>query len=36
MNFGEVLHVGQPDEVMDNAIVKKSYLGESADDEPST
>jgi branched-chain amino acid transport system ATP-binding protein len=36
MNFGEVLHIGLPDEVMDNAIVKKSYLGESAEEEPST
>jgi branched-chain amino acid transport system ATP-binding protein len=33
MNFGEVLHIGQPDEVMDNEVVKRSYLG-TADDEP--
>lgn len=32
MNFGEVLHIGSPDEVMSNEIVKRSYLGESADD----
>jgi branched-chain amino acid transport system ATP-binding protein len=32
MNFGEVLHIGSPDEVMSNETVKKSYLGESAED----
>jgi branched-chain amino acid transport system ATP-binding protein len=34
MNFGEVLHIGSPDEVMRNETVKKSYLGESAGDLP--
>jgi branched-chain amino acid transport system ATP-binding protein len=29
MNFGEVLHVGKPDEVMSNEVVKRSYLGEA-------
>jgi branched-chain amino acid transport system ATP-binding protein len=29
MNFGEVLHVGKPDEVMNNEVVKRSYLGET-------
>ncbi|WP_106400912.1 ABC transporter ATP-binding protein [Actinocorallia populi] len=28
MNFGQVLHVGEPDEVMNNETVKRSYLGE--------
>jgi branched-chain amino acid transport system ATP-binding protein len=32
MNYGEVLHIGSPDEVMNNATVKKSYLGESDED----
>jgi branched-chain amino acid transport system ATP-binding protein len=32
MNFGEVLHIGTPDEVMRNETVKRSYLGESAED----
>lgn len=31
MNFGEVLHVGPPDEVMNSEPVKRSYLGEAAD-----
>ncbi|SEG92948.1 branched-chain amino acid transport system ATP-binding protein [Thermomonospora echinospora] len=30
MNFGEVLDVGLPDEVMSSEAVKRSYLGESA------
>ena len=34
MNFGEVLHIGSPDEVMSNETVKRSYLGESADEKP--
>jgi branched-chain amino acid transport system ATP-binding protein len=29
MNFGQVLHVGEAAEVMDNDIVKRSYLGEA-------
>jgi branched-chain amino acid transport system ATP-binding protein len=28
MNFGQVLHVGEPAEVMNNEVVKRSYLGE--------
>jgi len=28
MNFGQVLHIGKPDEVMNNEVVKRSYLGE--------
>lgn len=28
MNFGEVLHLGPPDEVMNSEIVRRSYLGE--------
>ena len=28
MNFGQVLHVGRPDEVMSNEVVRRSYLGE--------
>ncbi|MEU5879177.1 ATP-binding cassette domain-containing protein [Spirillospora sp. NPDC047279] len=31
MNFGEVLDVGLPDEVMNSDAVKRSYLGEAAD-----
>ncbi|MFA1545942.1 ABC transporter ATP-binding protein [Actinomadura chokoriensis] len=31
MNFGEVLHVGLPDEVMNSDVVKRSYLGEAAE-----
>ncbi|TDC57442.1 ATP-binding cassette domain-containing protein [Actinomadura sp. KC345] len=31
MNFGEVLHVGLPDEVMGSDVVKRSYLGEAAE-----
>jgi branched-chain amino acid transport system ATP-binding protein len=30
MNFGQVLHAGQPDEVMSNEIVRRSYLGEES------
>jgi len=30
MNFGQVLHVGKPDEVMSNEVVRRSYLGEEA------
>jgi branched-chain amino acid transport system ATP-binding protein len=30
MNFGQVLHVGKPDEVMSNETVRKSYLGEGS------
>ena len=33
MNFGEVLHIGLPDEVMNNQVVKRSYLGESTEEE---
>lgn len=33
MNFGEVLHIGLPDEVMSNQVVKRSYLGEISDEE---
>jgi branched-chain amino acid transport system ATP-binding protein len=29
MNFGQVLHVGRPDEVMNNEVVRRSYLGEA-------
>jgi branched-chain amino acid transport system ATP-binding protein len=29
MNFGQVLHVGRPDEVMNNEVVKRAYLGET-------
>jgi len=29
MNFGEVLHVGTPDEVLNHEVVKRSYLGEA-------
>ena len=29
MNFGQVLHIGQPDDVMNHDIVKRSYLGET-------
>jgi len=28
MNFGQVLHVGKPDEVLNNEVVRRSYLGE--------
>jgi branched-chain amino acid transport system ATP-binding protein len=35
MNYGEVLHIGLPDEVMNNEVVKRSYLGESNDETPS-
>jgi branched-chain amino acid transport system ATP-binding protein len=31
MNFGEVLHIGSPEEVMNHDVVKRSYLGESGD-----
>ncbi|MFF5257929.1 ABC transporter ATP-binding protein [Actinomadura viridis] len=31
MNFGEVLNVGLPDEVMNSEAVKRSYLGETVD-----
>ncbi|SKB06114.1 ABC transporter ATP-binding protein [Aeromicrobium choanae] len=31
MNFGEVLRIGAPDEVMSSAEVKRSYLGQEAD-----
>jgi branched-chain amino acid transport system ATP-binding protein len=31
MNFGQVLHIGKPDEVLNHEVVKRSYLGE--DDE---
>jgi branched-chain amino acid transport system ATP-binding protein len=34
MNYGEVLHIGPPGEVMSNATVKKSYLGESEEEAP--
>jgi ABC-type branched-subunit amino acid transport system ATPase component len=27
MNFGQVLHIGPPDEVLDHEVVKRSYLG---------
>jgi len=27
MNFGRVLHIGRPDEVMSNEVVRRSYLG---------
>jgi branched-chain amino acid transport system ATP-binding protein len=33
MNFGEVLHIGLPDEVMNSPVVKRSYLGESSTEE---
>ncbi len=33
MNFGEVLHIGLPDEVMSNQVVKRSYLGETTEEE---
>jgi branched-chain amino acid transport system ATP-binding protein len=32
MNFGEVLHIGSPSEVMNNKTVKTSYLGESEEE----
>ena len=32
MNYGEVLHIGPPAEVMSNQTVKRSYLGESDDE----
>jgi branched-chain amino acid transport system ATP-binding protein len=28
MNFGQVLHVGKPEEVLSNEVVRRSYLGE--------
>jgi len=31
MNFGEVLHVGEPHDVMNHETVKRSYLGETDD-----
>jgi branched-chain amino acid transport system ATP-binding protein len=33
MNFGEVLHIGLPDEVMSSPVVKRSYLGETSGEE---
>jgi branched-chain amino acid transport system ATP-binding protein len=30
MNFGQVLHVGRPADVMDHEVVRRSYLGETA------
>lgn len=36
MNFGTVLHIGDPEEVMRNETVKSSYLGEAAEDAPAT
>jgi branched-chain amino acid transport system ATP-binding protein len=33
MNFGEVLHIGPPGEVMSNQTVRRSYLGEAAEDD---
>ena len=36
MNFGEVLHVGTPDEVMNNEIVRRSYLGIAAESDPTS
>jgi branched-chain amino acid transport system ATP-binding protein len=33
MNFGQVLHVGKPAEVMNNEVVKRSYLGEADGDD---
>lgn len=32
MNFGEVLRVGKPDDVMSSPEVKRSYLGQAADE----
>ena len=32
MNFGQVLHIGEPGEVMNHETVKRSYLGETAEE----